>query len=292
MFKKAYKIASKFTHPLIIGIRFFDGTMDSGIGTFVILNDEGWLMTAGHMMHPSILAVQHKKEIDRYRAEQDKINQNSTLSMGQKKNQLKKLVSNKKWIEQYALWIGTQKTMIEKQHVYVEQDIAFIKIDPKYVANLKDFPAIKAPTDDDIGASVCKLGFPFHPVNATFDEEKKQFVIPANLFPIPRFPIDGMYTRNLKTGRSKDDTYDILYLETSTPGLKGQSGGPIYDTDGNIMAIQSRNMTIPLGFKGRVENNGKWVEENQFMNVGLGVHGKMIVKFLDELGIKYNRAEG
>jgi hypothetical protein len=43
MFSKAYEIASKFTHPVIVSMRFFDKTVESGLGSFIILNDEGWM---------------------------------------------------------------------------------------------------------------------------------------------------------------------------------------------------------------------------------------------------------
>ena len=81
---------------------------------------------------------------------------------------------------------------------------------------------------------------------------------------------------------------DIIFLETSSPGLKGQSGGPICDTKGNIYAIQSQNMTLPLGFKGTIEENKKIVEENQFLNVGIGVHPQTIVGLLNKHNIKFD----
>lgn len=84
---------------------------------------------------------------------------------------------------------------------------------------------------------------------------KKIFEI-KDLASIPFFPIEGIYTRDVYSGKTQDDLMDILFLETSSPGLKRQSGGPICDADGNIYAIQSQNFTLPLGFKG-VTINGK-----------------------------------
>jgi hypothetical protein len=83
---------------------------------------------------------------------------------------------------------------------------------------------------------------------------------------------------------------DVMFLETSSPGLKGQSGGPIVDRDGNIYAIQSKNLTMPLGFTGTVEINGKKVDENQFINVGIGVHLQTIVALLKKHNIKFDTA--
>ena len=48
MFTKAYEIAKSFTHPLVVTMRFFDKTVDSGLGAFVVINNEGWLMSEAH----------------------------------------------------------------------------------------------------------------------------------------------------------------------------------------------------------------------------------------------------
>ena len=114
---------------------------------------------------------------------------------------------------------------------------------------------------------------------------------PFPVLPLPLFPIEGIYTRNLLQGKTADGSMDILYIETSSPGLKGQSGGPIFDTDGNVYAIQSQNVTLPLGFKGTVEVNGKKIEENQFFNVGIGVHPSTIEFLLKKHNIKHDIAQ-
>jgi hypothetical protein len=114
--------------------------------------------------------------------------------------------------------------------------------------------------------------------------------LPPNLLPIPLFPIEGIYTRNVFKGQSADGL-EILFLETSSPGLKGQSGGPIFDRDGVVYAIQSQNLTIPLGFTGTVMINGKGVEESQFLNLGIGVHPKTLETLLIRHGISYEVAD-
>ena len=152
-----------------------------------------------------------------------------------------------------------------------------------------DFPKIQNPSNLKVGTSLCKLGFPFYEVKSSFIEEANIFSFPPEIFPIPRFPIEGIYTRNLIAGYDSEKR-PITYLETSSPGLKGQSGGPIFDTLGNIWAIQSKNVTMDLGFKGQKIENGKKVEENQFINVGIGVHTQTIVDLLNKCKIKFQMA--
>ena len=50
MFSNAYKIATQYTFPLIISNRFYDQSVESGLGSFVIINEEGWFITAAHVL--------------------------------------------------------------------------------------------------------------------------------------------------------------------------------------------------------------------------------------------------
>ena len=79
----------------------------------------------------------------------------------------------------------------------------------------------------------------------------------------------------------------MTYIETSTPGLKGQSGGPIFDSHGNIYGMQVITNHLPLGFHPMVEYDGRKVVENQFLNVGVGVHVRTIRDILDARGVDY-----
>jgi hypothetical protein len=184
-----------------------------------------------------------------------------------------------------------QKVEIKESFIYGEHDIAFLRVDPVVIKNQIVFPKIKNSNNINPGTSLCRLGFPFIEVKASFNPITKNFTLPLDLFPLPLFPIEGIYTRNISKGKTTDGSMDILFLETSSPGLKGQSGGPIFDVDGNIYAIQSQNITLPLGFKGLVETNGKKMEENQFLNVGIGVHTKTLEALLKKHNIKYEVAD-
>ncbi len=88
-------------------------------------------------------------------------------------------------------------------------------------------------------------------------------------------------TRIRSGGRTPDGAPELSYLETSTPGLRGQSGGPIFDVEGRLCAIQVHTVHYPLGFSPVVEQGGRQLEEHQFLNVGVGVHADTILAFLD-----------
>jgi len=136
--------------------------------------------------------------------------------------------------------------------------------------------------------SLCKLGFPFHEIKTSFDKAKNTFTLAPGVLPLPFFPIEGICTRTVLAGRSKDGRYEVKFLETSTPGLRGQSGGPIFDRNGTVWALQSRTAHFPLGFSPKVKKGREEIEENQFLNVGWGVHPELMVAFLRDNGIKFS----
>jgi S1-C subfamily serine protease len=67
-------------------------------------------------------------------------------------------------------------------------------------------------------------------------------------------------------------------IETSSPGIRGQSGGPIFDQHGAVWGIQSATTSYPMDFSTKVE---------QYYHVGVGVSSATIVGFLKHLGIKF-----
>lgn len=290
MFSKAYEIAKKYTLPLVVTIRFFDKTIEGGLGSFIILNDDGWLMTAAHNFGASFAFNQHQKEFKEYNDKVQKINSNKQLKQGKKRALLKAIKPNKKWVTNFAILLSGKPIKIEEYYIYGKHDIAFFRINKTAIKDQKDFPKIIDPSKIKSGTSLCKLGFPFVEFKPTFNESNNQFELPPNLLPVPLFPIEGLYTRNLLDGIEEGGA-NVKYLETSSPGLKGQSGGPIFDSEGNIYAVQSKNVTMPLGFTGSVKVKGKTVEENQFINVGIGVHPETLKFFLDKHGIKYTMTE-
>ncbi len=290
MFKTGYKIAKNFTYPLVVAIQFHDGTIEAGLGAFIVLNDDGWLVTAAHNLGAAIAFQQHQNEIKIYNEKVEKINKDKKIKNHERQVLQKAIKPNPKWVTNFSIMLSGQTIPVLEHFIYGEHDIAFIRVDRNTLAEQKVFPKIINPDNIQYGTSLCKLGYPFIEVKATFNETTKLFELPKNLLPVALFPIEGIYTRDILSGKTKDQSMDIMFLETSSPGLKGQSGGPIFDTEGNIYAIQSQNVTLPLGFKGMVEINKKIIEENQFLNLGIGVHPKTIVKLLNKHNIKFDVA--
>jgi hypothetical protein len=292
MFAKAYSLARCFTHPLIISTRLYDKEVKCAGGAFVVLNDEGWIITAAHLFESFLAYQQHTSELQAYDKQLKQIEHDQSLTVKQKNKKLRWLKANPLWITNHSFWWGWDGVSVKDVRPLPEGDLVIGRLEPFEKTKVKAYPIIKDPSKGlSPGTSLCKLGYPFHELKASFDEAKNVFTLAPGVVPLPLFPIEGIYTRNAVAGRSKDGKYEIKFLETSSPGLRGQSGGPIFDVDGTVWAIQSRTTHFPLGFSPKVKKNGKEVEENQFLNVGLGVHPELIVTFLTDNRVSFRLSD-
>jgi hypothetical protein len=50
MFRNAIAIAQQYTQPVVLSRRAANGKCSSNIGSFVIINDDGWILTAGYII--------------------------------------------------------------------------------------------------------------------------------------------------------------------------------------------------------------------------------------------------
>jgi hypothetical protein len=107
------------------------------------------------------------------------------------------------------------------------------------------------------GTSLCKLGFPFHEFKAQFDSASSQFII-SDPVTFVRYPLDGILTRYINF-EAPDKSRTAKFVEMSSPGLRGQSGGPWFDVNGVVWGLQSRTQHLALGFSPQVEVNAKKV---------------------------------
>ena len=292
MFADACEKARQYTWPVIISVRFWNGTVESTCGAFVILNKEGWIATAAHMWDSYSAQKNHNKEIEQYEKAAKTIEQDPTLRPKQRRKRLGKLRANPKWITDHSFWWGRDGTTLTDIKALPKADLVVGRLDPFDSKWVSSYPALKDPARGlRPGQSLCRLGYPFYMIQASFDESTKRFVLPEGTLPLPFFPLEGIYTRNILLPKDPADKYQAKFLETSSPGLRGQSGGPVFDVHGAVWAIQSRTKHYELGFSPKVKKDGKEVEENQFLNVGWGVHPEVLLPFLRDNGINITLAE-
>lgn len=299
MFAKAYSIATQFTHPIVISSQKFNGDCNAGIGSFVIINDEGWFVTTFHII----------AQLQALRDSYDKYN-NSVQERAQIQNdpalknheRIRRLNSSKiapDLITNFSTWLGAPNLTIGPVYSIPQVDLAVGRLLNFDRSQVKIYPKFKDPAKPmEIGTSLCKLGFPFHTIKPTFDPATG-FNLPDGALPIPFFPLEGIYTRTVfveAAGSALNlgpNPLPLMYIETSSPGLPGQSGGPTFDIHGTIWAIQSQTQHLKLGFGINENAPTKELEhlKNQYLNVGWGIHSQTITEFLKRNGIVFTLSD-
>jgi hypothetical protein len=294
MFRQAYAIAAKFTWPVVISRVTISGQCSSAIGTITVINDEGWFLTAAHILRMIDELGSDEAQTAAHEQQIDAITNDPSLDRATRRARLARLGKRKPDATKRAsAWWGRDEPRIVHGEGIEGVDIGVGRLQPFDPAWVDTYPVIKDPNKDfQPGVSLCRLGFPFHSITPLYDENARSFQLPAGSVPIPLFPIEGILTRIAvliapHQAPATMPPFPLLQIETSSPGLRGQSGGPIFDTQGTVWGIQSATRPIPLGFDPEVPGTNGKRKEHQFLNVGLGVHPVTIMGLLRQLNVRF-----
>lgn len=283
MFADACRSASDYTRPVVISTRKKDGTVSAEIGSFIVLDRDGWFLTAGHIFDSMAKYQGDMKKIE----EIEEINKDREDRPGQPSGQIK---MDPSFIVNHSFWWGWDGMRLKTVTVNRQLDIAVGKLEPFRPSMVSSYPVMADPDDVRPGESVCRGGFSFQNLKVEWDDQRNAF----KLAKIPQEAIffnDGIVSRVVDVGPANDKRYEMRYIETSSPGIGGQSGGPIFDASGRMCAMQIRTNSCPLGSHPTAVNDGVTVIENQFINIGVGLHIGTVRRFIDDVGASYD-AEG
>ncbi len=276
---------------MVISSRLESGECSAMIGTYVILNESGWILTAGHLID-----VIHKQQQSAllhsgYRDNVIQFEHDKTAYKKYRKKDVRTIRKpSKSSIRNHSVWWGIDGTRLVEAKVLPNADLALARLEPFDPTMVKCYPKIKNPDDRYLpGTSLCKLGFPLHQITPTYNENNDTFTLPAGAVPIPALPLEGMFTRTVRTSLpNKGDANKSTFIETSTPSLLGMIGGPVFDTDANVWGIQSHTSHHDLNFNTVVKQGSSETMTHQFLNTGVAVHAKVIREFLDREEIAYD----
>jgi Trypsin-like peptidase domain len=293
MFVNAIDKIQQFTRPVHTIIRYYQNSfIQPGAATLFFVNEEAVAITCKHVLQQLLneyginnhyanfkaekkllgtkIDGQYKKKLKDLEA---KYNFTSTDSVAQLKNNLVNCTdsSNYDYIPHPTLDLAIIKFKNVTQKHYTS-----------YATFLKDGNQIKQ------GKYLCRFGFPFAEfTNFQYDSDNDEIGFNSTgIISSPSFPIDGIVTRHVSDGQN------IVGVEMSTPGLRGQSGGPLFDTNGLICGMQSETVQYHMGFdEQKIEIISKGKRSNtinhSFLNVGRCVHVDAIKDFLKLNGVKY-----
>lgn len=291
MFSDAIERVDPFTRPLHSIVRLYghDGIIP-GSATLFFVNEHGCAITCKHVAELISKA--------------DQIYQNYLGFQAQRRAVLREKDAGKRISQLETKFELRSDTIIRARNNFIgcvdqfkeltidmhpTQDLALLRFKGysrslyrSYATFLGDSSRVKP------GRSLCRLGYPFPEFtnfryNAANDDIEWTT---EGRITSPRFPIDGIVTRLLSEEGA------ITGIEMSTPGLRGQSGGPLFDTNGLIYGMQSATRHLHLGFDiedREVMVNGRKsrVSNYPFLNVGQCVHVDVIKAFLRERGVPF-----
>lgn len=290
MFETALEIAGAFTFPYVGLRRKHDGTVFSTVGAFIVLNSQGWCITAAHLMAEIVKAKQSTRSVAEIDAKIAELKRKDGKRTNRERHELERLEARRLGhlshsAEIWALpnFSDTHPHIVE-HHVARHADVAAFRLEPFDGTSISRYPVLReGHASVRPGTAVCRVGFPWHHVDATYDGESGFNV--SGGFPVPTFALDGMVSRF--NAQQFPDGTQATYIETSAPGLRGQSGGPLLDAEGRVCGLQSGTAHYDLGFDATYERDGKQIVERQFLNVGRALHVDDIKAFLDSLEIAY-----
>lgn len=286
MFVEAIQVADRYTRPIHSIFRNYgENVALPGSATMFFVNEYACAVTCKHVVELITQADNIHHHYLRFRAEADQVARNGDYWQQLAPIEAKYQYRAGVMIRIRNNFLNAVDTFKELQiHMHPVYDLAIIRF-VGYQKILYGKPAVflKDPQQAKQGRYLCRLGYPFPEFsnfryNADTDDiEWTNTGNPAT----PSFPIDGIITRHLS------DSQGLWGLEMSTPGLRGQSGGPLFDQNGIVYGMQSSTKHLHLGFDLQqfpVMINGvaTQVSNYPFLHVGQCVHAEIIKAFLRE----------
>ena len=291
MFVDAIERVDLFTRPLHSIVRLYGhDVVVPGTATLFFVNQEGCAVTCKHVAD---LIAQADSIFHNYRQFQGA--RQAVLRDKNAKHLISQLETRHKLsvdtiIRVLNSFVGCVD-QFKQLHIdrHPTQDLALLRFEgynrilyQSHATFLSDTSRIKP------GRSLCRLGYPFPEFtnfryNPAVDDIEW---VSTGRAASPSFPIDGIVTRLSGDGNT------ISGIELSTPGLRGQSGGPLFDTNGLIYGMQSATSHLHLGFdiedhEVLINGRKRRVSNYPFLNVGRCVHVDVIKAFLREKGVTF-----
>ena len=291
MFVRAIEDLSRFTRPIHSIYRgYASEKVWPGAATLFFVNEQGVAITCKHVAEQLVKAEQVNQQYlmfaqARFRLKKDSFYESNLAEL---ETQYNMKPDNVIQIRHQFVGSFDQITGFEV-HQHPKHDLAIIRFRGFTKTYYQSFARFLA-SDEDAkpGKMLCRLGYPF----PEFSNFRYNYTVDGIEWTkegnprSPSFPIEGIITRLIA---SKGE---IAGIEMSTPGLRGQSGGPLFDPDGLVYGMQSSTRHLHLGFD--LENfevpmsgGSKKVTNMPFLHVGQCVHVSVIKAFLTEHNIKF-----
>ena len=281
LFKDACEELQKWMFPVVVASRQASGRLSTSVSAGILINEDGWLMTAGHVLQKYAeldqATKQHHNRQNDIEGKVVAIKANKKWSSRQKNRKIKQLGNSASGVTNVAFVFLSSNVRVSLCYVDPVADLGVCKLEGLKPPVSYVPPKFRADTIS-IGEMWCRAGFPFYTVEAKWNKGSGGFAF-NNLYPVPLFVNEALVSQFVDViveGQSKPPPYTRKWVRTSAPGLKGQSGGPLVDPDGRICAVQVKTESLPLDFSPSYKGR----QEHQFLNVGLAACAETACGFL------------
>ncbi len=291
MFIHAIEVATQFTRP-IHSIQRSYGSVNviPGAASLFFVNADGWALTCKHVAALIVNSDKIAKRKSAFEADFASMRGKKKDKQILKDLEKKYALSRNELFEIRNNFVNCIEGPLNFQIVvHPDFDVALIHFTNYTKLNPQSFPIFPSNTVGlKQGKFLCRLGFPFPEFsNFTYDQTTNsiQWAKTGKDF-TPIFPIEGMLTRHLLSG-----TGQVFGFEMSTPGLRGQSGGPAFDFEGHVWGMQSATNHLDLDFDvdKEVLRNGqkKHVHNTAILHVGYCIHVDILKSFMTQHSVQF-----
>ena len=293
MFMVAIETASKFTRPIHTITRIWGTTeVIPGAATLFFVNGDGWALTCKHVANQLRFANQLLQKFTNFKTER------AQLVAGKKSRQQLRSLERKHGltkgtpVEMYNNFVNCVEGPLDLEAIlHPSVDVALLRFKNYTRLSPSTFPVFAQDGQDlKQGKFLCRLGFPFPEfTNFEYDQAADQIRwTNSGRRDTPQFPIEGMMTRNLLSSGVR------VGFELSTPGLRGQSGGPAFDAETRVWGMQAATSHLDLDFDvdKEVLRNGqkRRVKDSAFLHVGHCVHVDVLKQFMRDKQVAFQES--
>jgi hypothetical protein len=245
MFVEAIEKAGAYTRPIFtIMRRYGSSEVIPGSATLFFVNEDGWAVTSKGVAKMILDAGTIDKKYAEFLEKKKTIPQGFNLEEGVR--QLEEMYQYKQEtvVQLKVNFVGCVDVVKGVQcKMHPKLDLALVHFEGFEKIGYSK-PAVLAGVGSELkpGKSLCRLGFPFPEFrNYRYDVDREDIQwTKEGRATMPRFPSDGMVTRLVGSPEG------IVGAEMSTPGFRGQEGGPVFDANGVVYGMYSG--VSPLNF--------------------------------------------
>jgi len=291
MFKDSIEKVANYTRPIHTIMKLYGNKQIlPGAATLFFVNDEGYAVTCKHVVEVLIASENMHKTFLNFKSERDQLPKDENFNNHLKELELKYNYHPETTIQMKNTFVDCVDSIDGYSwNLHPKYDLAIVKFNNYKALHYKDYAIFaKDATQIKQGEFLCRLGFPFPEFNNFQYNEMNDDIEWTNsgVKNSPRFPIEGMITRFLA------EEGKLYGIEMSTPGLKGQSGGPLFNKDGIVYGMQFSTKHLHLGFdlvdkEILLNNKVEKISDYSFIHLGQCIHAETIKEFLKEHNVNY-----